>query len=328
MLQAIDLRGLYAIIPTPSLPGADRIGAVDTVDLIETERVVEKLLSDGIHGLIALGTTGECATLTPSEYDQFVDTVLRVVDKRVPTFIGTTALGSHEIVRRMAFVRDRGADGVLLGMPMWQPLTVAMAVEHYRAMSEAFPTLAIMVYANQRAFRFNFRDTSFWEGVVRTAPTVMSAKFSMANAVVPLQAAAGGKVHFLPHDDAVGEFYKLAPDTTTACWATAASMGPQPSLAMINAILDRNDERISAVAKDIAWTVEPIAPLLATPDLFASYNIQVEKLRINAAGYCNAGPVRPPYHVVPDNIAEMSAECGRRWRSICAKYSPAAPLRG
>ncbi len=61
--------------------------------------------------------------------------------------------------------------------------------------------------------------------------------------------------------------------------------------------------------------------LLEQPDLFASYNIQVEKLRINAAGYTNCGPIRPPYAVVPPDIAASSEECGRRWRTLCDKYA-------
>ena len=82
--------------------------------------------------LIVLGTTGECATMTSQEYDAFVDCVLATVKKRIPTFIGTTALGTHEVVRRTRFAAERGADGILLGLPMWQPLTVDMAVEYYR----------------------------------------------------------------------------------------------------------------------------------------------------------------------------------------------------
>jgi trans-o-hydroxybenzylidenepyruvate hydratase-aldolase len=323
MLQASDLRGLYAIIPTPALPGADNIGAEATVAVTETERLVGQLIADGIQGLIVLGTTGECATLTNAEYDLFVETVLRTVAGRVHTFVGTTALGSHEIVRRMAFVRDHGGDGVLLGMPMWQPLTLDMAVEHYRAMSAAFPTLAIMVYANARAFRFNFTDPTFWGRVVDAAPTVMSAKFSVAKALKSVQEASHGRVHFLPVDEEVASFVKVAPDSTTACWATSASMGPQPSLALINAILEKDAERTQAVAKDVAWATEPIASIVASPELFASYNIQVEKLRINAAGYCDAGPIRPPYAVVPDSIVAQSQEAGRRWKTICEKYTSA-----
>jgi trans-o-hydroxybenzylidenepyruvate hydratase-aldolase len=323
MLQASDLRGLYAIIPTPALPGADNIGAEATVAVAETERLVGQLISDGVHGLIVLGTTGECATLTNAEYDLFVETVLRTVAGRVHTFVGTTALGSHEIVRRMAFVRDHGGDGVLLGMPMWQPLTLDMAVEHYRAMSAAFPTLAIMVYANARAFRFNFTDPTFWQRVVDAAPTVMSAKFSVAKALRSVQEASRGRVHFLPVDEEVASFVKVAPETTTACWATSASMGPQPSLALIKSILDKDTERMEAVAKDVAWAGEPVASIVASPELFASYNIQVEKLRINAAGYCNAGPIRPPYAIVPDEIIAQTQEAGERWKTLCDKYASA-----
>ncbi len=324
MLQATDLRGLYAIIPTPATPDASRIDATHTVDLAETERLVEQLIADGVHGLIALGTTGECATLTDAEYDAFAGTVLRTVAGRIPTFMGTTALGSHEIVRRMAFVRDHGADGVLLGLPMWQPMTVDMAVEHYRAMSEAFPTLAIMVYANARAFRFNFTEPEFWARVAAAAPTVMSAKFSVAKVVATLREVTAGRVHFMPIDDEVTRFWNMDPHATTACWATAASMGPQPSLALMTSILAGDTATVSQVSTDIAWASSPLAEMFASPE-FASYNIQVEKIRINAAGYCNAGPVRPPYASVPADVERSAIECGTRWKSLCEKYASARP---
>src|ERR1700755_1106000 len=102
VLTATGLRGLYAIIATPAKPGADRMDAADTVDLAESERLVNQLIADNVKRLIALGTTGECATLTPAEYDVFVRCVLKTVAKRVPVFIGCTALGAHEAVRRIA----------------------------------------------------------------------------------------------------------------------------------------------------------------------------------------------------------------------------------
>lgn len=321
MLNSTDLRGLYTIIPTPAKTGGDRIDAVDTVDLDETGRLVEQLIADGTNGLIALGTTGECATVTPEEYDGFTDRVLKTVAKRVPAFIGVTAPGAHEAARRIALVRDRGADGVLLGMPIWQPLTLDMAVEYYRSISAMFPTVPIMVYANARAFRFNFSNPEFWARIADAAPTVMSAKFSNPNVLLALQEASRGRVHFLPHDDAVTSFAKLAPATTTACWATAASMGPQPSLAVINAILARDMARAEAVAADIAWANAPVNDLIENPELMASYNIQLEKTRMNAAGYCNAGPIRPPYNVVPDDILRNAQENGHRWKQLCVKYA-------
>ncbi len=321
MLAPNDLRGMYAIIATPAKPGAERWDATNTVDLDETERLVNRLIADGATGLIALGTTGECATLIREDYEAFVECLLATVNKRIPTFIGTTALGLHEAVRRLRFVQERGADGTLLGLPMWQPCTVDMAVDYYATVSAAFPGLALMVYANSRAFRFDYTP-EFWGKVVAKAPTVMSAKFSNAKTLLACLEASSGRVHFLPNEGAVLRFAELSPDTTTACWATAASMGPQPAVALMDAILAKDWARAKAVDADLKWASEPVEPLIGNADLFASYNIQVEKIRIDAAGYSKAGPIRPPYNVVPDDIASASRECGRRWSEIVRKYAP------
>jgi trans-o-hydroxybenzylidenepyruvate hydratase-aldolase len=321
MLSPTDLRGMYAIIATPARDGADRLDATNTVDLDETQRLVNKLIDDGATGLIALGTTGECATLIREDYEAFVDCLLTTVNRRIPTFIGATALGAHEVYRRMKFIQDRGADGTLLGMPMWQPCTVDMAVEYYAAISQAFPGVAIMVYANSRAFRFDYTP-EFWGRVVQKAPAVMSAKFSNPATLLACLEASNGRVHFLPNEGAVLRFAELAPDTTTACWATAASMGPQPAVALMEAILARDWERATAVDADLKWAGEPVEPIIRNAELFASFNIQVEKIRIDAAGYSKAGPIRPPYNVVPAGIAESSRECGRRWAELVKKYAP------
>ena len=326
MLKPTDFRGVYAIIPTPAKDGADRWDATDTVDLDETARVLERLLADGVHGLIVLGTTGECATITPAEYEAFVDCVLATVRSRVPTFIGTTALGTHEVIRRTRFARDRGADGILLGLPMWQPLTVDMAVEYYRSVSEAFPGLALMVYGNGRAFRFSF-PPEFWARVVDVAPTLIAAKYSRPKALLDSIAASKGRVHFLPHDGGVQKFAELSPQTTTACWSTAASMGPEPALEQMRALLGHDAQALKAIAADLAWAREPLAEITGDAELFATYNIQLEKTRIQAAGYCKAGPIRPPYNVMPERYAELSRENARRWRTLCEKYSAAAVHR-
>ncbi len=317
MLAATDLRGLYAIIPTPATPDADRGDATETVNLEESARVVNRLIADGVSGLIALGTMGECATLTGDEFETFADCVLRTVDGRVPTFIGTTALGTHETLQRMRFVRERGADGTLLGLPMWQPCTTEMAVQHYRMVAEAFPDVAIMVYANARAFRFDF-DAEFWRQVTAQAPTVMSAKYSNAAKLPEMLEAVDGQVNFVPNDDAAFRFAQVSARTTTACWAPA--LGPRPSIALMNAILAGDMARAEAIAQDVEWAGEPVKIVTSSPEIFASYNIQLEKERINAAGYCNAGPVRPPYNVMPAEYVAAARECGQRWAQLAQKY--------
>jgi dihydrodipicolinate synthase/N-acetylneuraminate lyase len=320
MLTATDISGLYAIIPTPAVPGAERIDATDTIDRDETARLVTALIDDGASGIIALGTTGECATLRREDYETLVATVIDAAANRVPVVIGATALGSHEVYDRLKFVRQQGADAVMLGMPMWQPLTTEMAVEYYASVSQAFPDLPIMVYANARAFRYHF-PVEFWEGVAKRAPTVMSAKMSTPNNLAELRRVTEGRVHFLPIDSAMHKFHEIEPGGTPACWATAASMGPQLSLAMVAAVQSGEQARIDAVAADIAWANEPTMGIITSPEIFQHYNIQLEKTRIEAAGYCRPGPVRPPYSTFPQEYAEASRENGRRWAEMCGKYA-------
>jgi dihydrodipicolinate synthase/N-acetylneuraminate lyase len=320
MLTAQDIKGVYAITATPAKEGADRWDATDTVDLDETARLTEQLIQDGVGGLIVLGTTGECATITESEYEAYVDCLMETVDGRVPTFVGTTCLGTHQTVSRIRYARDRGAQGTLLGLPMWQPCTEEMAVKFYASISEAFPDVAIMVYANSNAFRFPF-DASFWAGVVEHAPTVVTAKFASPVGYVECLQAVKGKVNLLPMDAMASMFAAMAPDAVTACWATAASMGPQPSLALMKAIEEKDTEAADAIAKDLFWANETFIPGGNDFEEFGKYNIQLEKLRFEEAGYCRPGPIRPPYDVVPPEYEAGARECGRRWVELVKKYS-------
>jgi len=321
VLGAGDYRGLYSIIPTPALADSSFRPGEPTVNLEETARLVNNLVRAGSAGIIALGTTGECATVPSWDYEPFVRCLAEAVAGRVPLFVGATALGQAEVMARLAVVRDAGATGTLLGLPMWQPMTTPMAVRYYAAVSQAFPELDIMVYANQRAFRFPFYDDAdFWAQLADAAPTVSAAKFSRADPLVRFQAVTRSRIHFMPVDGMVLDFYGASPETTTACWATTASMGPEPALAIINAVLGGNHAEAEAVAKDIAWALEPVERFVSDPAVFSSYNIQIERLRIAAAGYCDPGPIRPPYDVTPDEYALPSYEVGKRWRTLAEKY--------
>jgi dihydrodipicolinate synthase/N-acetylneuraminate lyase len=318
MIGANDIKGALAIMPTPAREGAERLDATDTVDLDETARLAESLVRDGATGIMALGTMGECATTSQSDYEAFVDCLLKTVRGRIPTFVGTTALSGHEIARRIKFVKERGATGTLLGIPMWQPATLDMAVKFYTDVAATFPDFPIMVYANARAFRFPF-GVDFWGAVVARAPTVMSAKFSSKAILKESVAATKGRVNFVPPVGLAYEFAQISPETANTCWIPA--VGPQIGLALMNALAQKDAQQAKAVADDIAWAVEPHHMITGSQDVFASYNIQMEKILMGASGYCKPGPIRPPYNVMPENFAQAARESGQRFAKLREKYS-------
>jgi hypothetical protein len=89
----------------------------------------------------------------------------------------------------------------------------------------------------------------------------------------------------------------------------------------MKALAARDAQQAKAVADDIAWAVEPHHVITSSQDVFASYNIQLEKILMGASGYCKPGPIRPPYNVMPENFAQAAREGGQRFAKLREKYS-------
>lgn len=60
----------------------------------------------------------------------------------------------------------------------------------------------------------------------------------------------------------------------------------------MNAVAARDWERAKAVADDIAWAVEPHHIITGSPEVFASYNIQMEKLLMEASEVESEVPIK------------------------------------
>ena len=313
-MKASDLKGLFAIIPTPARPGADRLNARDTVAVDETVKLVSNLIRDGARGLIVLGTTGECATLSSADYRTFVDCV-KTVAKRIPIFVGATALGGHEIYARLTFAEEQGADGTLLGLPMWQPCTIDMAVKFYADVSGAFPEASD--YGLRQRSRLSVFIPAGVLGARRQGGSDRHCREVVAfqkSAREPAGDVERDSLHAARHDR--GRIFQVVAGEYDGVLGDGRRMGPEPCVAIINAVLAKDDRRINHLSDRIAWSNAPLETILANPEVFASYNIQVEKTRIAEAGYCVPGPTRPPYAVFPEEFRQASVECGRRWRQL------------
>jgi hypothetical protein len=161
----------------------------------------------------------------------------------------------------------------------------------------------------------------FWEGISEKAPTVMSAKFSSKAILKQSVAASKGRVNFVPPVGLAYEFAQISPESQTTCWIP--SVGPQVAIALMDALAARNVERAKTVAADIAWANEPHHAITGSQEIFASYNIQLEKVLMAASGYCKTGPIRPPYDYMPEEFRQAASEGGQRYAKLREKYSKA-----
>jgi dihydrodipicolinate synthase/N-acetylneuraminate lyase len=272
------------------------------------------LIADGVRAIGLCGTTGECAALTWDEKVELYSAVIDAVGGRVPVWCGTTALGTREVVRQMRAVKDLGAAAAFVGLPLWQTPTITNAVGFFADLAEAVSDLPVMVYANRFFFKYDF-PVEFWSAIAAEAPTVIATKVGFPLTREHLDAARH-QVNFMTGEGTIGQHYRLAPETVTAAWATSAAMGPEPWVAFLDAHAAGKKEEAERVLADIEGVPLPI------PDFadFDKYNLQLEKARINAAGYTRCGDPRPPYRDLPDAWRAAAETNGAAWSAMRANY--------
>jgi trans-o-hydroxybenzylidenepyruvate hydratase-aldolase len=317
LLTVDDVKGVWAIMPTPAKDNAPDWRAEDTVDLDETARAVEGLVVAGIDGILSLGTLGECATLTWEEKKKFIATAVETVRGRVPFFAGTTSLNTRETIRQTREAYKLGADGTMLGLPMWCTADIPTAVRFYKDVAEACPEMAICVYANPQAFRFTF-PTEFW-AQVSEIPQVITAKYGAGPNLDADIAASKKRIRFMPIDMQYFGIAKSNPEFNTAFWTSGAVCGPKLAVHLRDVIARAKSTRewseAEELTKQIAMTVMPLIPNGSFEE-FGKYNIGLEKARMDAGGWMKAGPCRPPYVYVPEEYLKGARAAGAGWAAL------------
>lgn len=318
-----DLRGVMAYPPTPSLPGAELVDAVDTVDLAESERMIRALISDGVDGIALNGTLGEMASLTLGEWKAFAGCVAETaksIDPDFPIFIGTTTLNTRDTIERMRFLADLGITGTLLGRPMWGNMVAPVMEQFYSDVANAVPELAIVVYDNTAAFG-GVIPRSVYRTLVEL-PQVVAVKY-----------AGGASVGFRYHNDMAhtGTKFPLMPIETDwfaawemygeelvgMAWSSTTAMGPGPVLELRDALQQGRTDDARWLTERLRWAHEPFLVGQDFPE-FAKYNVQLEKIRVNGAGYIHVGKSRRPYidDLVPAEHVKTTEEHVDRYKQI------------
>ncbi len=115
---------------TPMMPGGD-------IDLDSTRRLIEFHIENNTDGIVAVGTTGESATLDEDEHCAFIREVVTCVGGRVPVIGGTGANATSEAVRLTRCAKEAGVDACLLVTPYYNKPTQHGLFEHFKTVAEA-----------------------------------------------------------------------------------------------------------------------------------------------------------------------------------------------
>ncbi len=115
------------------------------VDYAALERLVEFHIEAGTHAIVAVGTTGESATLTHQEHNDVIARVVKTVDGRVPVIAGTGSNSTAEAIESTLEAEKAGADFSLSVVPYYNKPCQRGLYAHFKALAEN-TTLPILLY--------------------------------------------------------------------------------------------------------------------------------------------------------------------------------------
>ena len=124
------LQGSMVALITPML----RDGTVDYKRLAD---LIDWQIEQGTHCLVAVGTTGESATLSMQEHSDVIRYFVQHVKGRVPVIAGTGANNTVEAIKLTQDAADAGADCALLVAPYYNKPPQEGLFQHYKAIAEA-----------------------------------------------------------------------------------------------------------------------------------------------------------------------------------------------
>ena len=108
-----------------------------TLDFEALARLVEFHLENGTDAIIAVGTTGESATVDFEEHIQVVRRVVELVKSRIPVIAGTGANSTTEALHLTQRSMEAGADACLLVTPYYNKPTQEGLYRHYKLIADS-----------------------------------------------------------------------------------------------------------------------------------------------------------------------------------------------
>jgi 4-hydroxy-tetrahydrodipicolinate synthase len=194
------------------------------VDEKAFQSFVEWQITEGTHGVVPCGTTGESPTLSHAEHKRVVELCIEVAKGRIPVMAGAGSNSTGEAIDFAKHAKKAGAEGVLVVTPYYNKPSQEGLYQHYKAINDAVE-IPIIIY--------NIPGRSVVDMSVATMtrlaklPNIIGVKDATADLVRPLRtrAAMGPAFEMLSGEDATAIAF-LAQEGD-GCISVTANVAPR-----------------------------------------------------------------------------------------------------
>lgn len=264
-MKNLIFRGIATAMVTPM--------TATGVDYDALARFIDFQLEEGINALVAVGTTGESATLTPQERKEVIRFTVERVAGRVPVIAGTGTNNTQHVLEFTKSACDDGADAVLVVTPYYNKATQAGLIAHFTAVADASAKPVILYNVPSRTGCNLLPDTV---AVLAKHPNIAAIKEASGNMgqVVELAAKCGSDIAIYSGED--GITLPILSMGGQGCISVASNVVPKTMVSLADAFF-RGDVAEAARMQRELW---PLIHLL-----FCEVNPIPAKAAVSAMGY-------------------------------------------
>ena len=268
------------------------------VDYEALGRLIDFQLENGINALVAVGTTGESATLTPQERNEVIRFTVERVNGRVPVIAGT---GTNNTLHAVEFSKTAcgiGADALLVVTPYYnynKSLDSGL-LAHYRTIADCVDRPIILYNVPSRT-GCNMLPATIEK--LAEHPNIAAVKEASGNMsqVVELFARCGDKITVYSGED--GLTVPMLAMGGMGTISVLSNVVPKQAVAMTDAFF------AGRVQEAADWQCR-LLPLIN--DLFCEVDPIPAKAAVSAMGYGEEHIRLPLTPMEPENRAKLFAE--------------------
>ena len=152
----------------------------DTLDQDGMVRLIDHILSGGVHGLFLLGTTGEAPSLSHRLRKEIIQRALDQIKERIPVLVGITDTSFDESINLAEYAAEKGASAVVLAPPYYFPAGQLELLEYLEHLVPRLP-LPLFLYNMPTHTKLFFEPETV--KAASEIPGVIGLKDSSANMV-------------------------------------------------------------------------------------------------------------------------------------------------
>jgi len=201
------------------------------IDLNSLEKHINFLISNGVHGLVSCGTTGESPTLTHDEHKLVTEKILTFSKGKVPVMSGCGSNSTKESIDLVKHSESIGVNAVLLVTPYYNKPTQQGIIKHFKSIAQN-TKLPIYLYNIPGRSVTNIEIETLKE--LSKVSNIVGVKDATADLTYPLQTSNACGKNFIQLSGEDATFLSFLISGGVGCISVSANIIPKLHSEMYN----------------------------------------------------------------------------------------------